>query len=320
MIYQICGFNYDCDRYIEILSEYIVDEVNEQFPLIKVVVTNSCCCDVPNGIEKFDNVGYSIHSEAKSYYCFWDGSSITFTPNRIIFYGNCFDNDRIANELSRADIVILARYHKRAVLHGSAFMYRGKAYLICAPSGAGKSTLASALVYNHNDISFLADDILCISEDGCALYKGLPSVSLMNDSLSGVFQPPSIKHPPLLDECQCKATLWLSNIYNNAQEDQLVEIGGVFFLQEPTQNENLQITKLDELGSFYEAIKNIKHKSAMISQFLKQELGIINKMTNNVFAVTLRIKRDFSLLPEITNAICTYIDKQWQQQESGVDG
>ncbi len=317
MIYQICGFNYICDRFIEKLSGYIVDEADKQFPVVKVQFSNSLSFDIPDKIEMINHLGYSAHSNNQSFYRFSDGSSILFSPDEVVFCGECFDDDRIANELSRADIVVLARYHKRAVLHGSAFMYRGKAYLICAPSGAGKSTLSSALVNNYDDISFLSDDILCIREDGHALYKGLPSVSLNNDSLKGVFKTPSVTKIASTKSNIYKKTLFFSDA-NNHMDNQIVEIGGVFFLQEPSRDNLLYIEELNSLSFLCEAVKNIKHKPAMINQLLLQEMQILNNLAKSTFAVKLRIKHDYSVLHEITSNIIEYIDKRRLQQEGRV--
>ena len=50
------------------------------------------------------------------------------------------------------------------LLHGSAVVHDGRAYVFCAPSGTGKSTLAGALV--DAGATFLADDVCSIEQTG----------------------------------------------------------------------------------------------------------------------------------------------------------
>ena len=56
------------------------------------------------------------------------------------------------------------------LLHGSAVVWNGRAFIFCGPSGAGKSTLASALC--RAGCEFLSDDLSMIQPDA----TGVPSV------------------------------------------------------------------------------------------------------------------------------------------------
>lgn len=313
MIYQICGFNLICDHYFEKLSDYVFDKTHDLFPVVHVSIAEKLTFDIPDKVEMTNHLGYSAHSKCQSYYRFMDGSSIFFSPSEVVFCGECFDNERIGNEISSADIVIISRYHKRAVLHGSAFMYQGKAYLICAVSGAGKSTLSSALVKFHSGVSFLTDDIICIREDGQAMYSGLRTVSLNEDSLRGIFKCTSNLHdnPAIGNSTRTKTSLTLFS-EDKYENNQVVEIGGVFFLQEATHDNLIEIEELDHLSFFCEAMKNIKHKPAMINDLLLQEMTILNNLVSSTHAVKIRIKHDYSSLCEIANRVIEYIDKRKQ--------
>jgi len=197
-------------------------------------------------------------------------------------------------------------------LHGSAFYYRDKAYLICAIPGAGKSTLSTAIAKYHEDVSFLTDDIICVKEDGQSMYRGVQKVNLNNDSYNHLCGKSN-------NGLMTYSTNVLDNqktTYNLKSQDKLVidqniEIGGVFFLYPPIEDSLIKIEKLNKFDFFCEVMKNIKYRKSMVDEILLQEMGIVNNMTNrNIFGVKLQIKHDYSLLQEVTDQIIGYINNQ----------
>jgi hypothetical protein len=70
------------------------------------------------------------------------------------------------------------------LLHGSAVVHDGRAFLFCGDSGAGKSTLAAALV--QAGASFLADDVCSIELSDSAVPRAIADgrfLSLYHDSI-----------------------------------------------------------------------------------------------------------------------------------------
>ena len=317
MIYQIHGFNILCDQYIEQLNDYIFDEYNKDFPVISTKITSELKVNIQDGLEIFNELGRFVHSKYKNYYEFNDGTSILFSPKEIIFCGEKFDTNRLLEEISRPNIVILSRFHKRAVLHGSAFLYKGKAYLLCAYPGAGKSTLSSAITKYQSDVRFLTDDIICVKKDGASIYNGIPHVSLNKDSFQYLFNKPDHElSPPLCNSNKnSKTTCDLTTVTKAKNVQNIIEIGGVFFLDTPLEDELIKITKLNKYEFFCESIKNIKSRKSLISEFLVQEMQILNNMVNNkIFGVKLCIKHDYSKLEEITRRVLDFIDSQLQNE------
>lgn len=312
MIYQIHGFNIVCDQYIEKLKDYISDKPNENLPTINTKITTKSSLDIPDGVEVFNNWGTSIHSKRKSYYRFLDGSSILLSPREIIFCGDNFDAERLFGEISRANIVDVSRFHNRAVLHGSAFFYEKKAYLLCAYPGAGKSTLSSAITKYHSNVCFITDDIICVTKDGTSIYNGVHHVSLNDDSFKQLFDA---LHDQLITRpsnsiINPKTTYDLSS-HRNLNVPQNIVIGGVFFLDTPIEDQLIDIKELNKFEFLCEAIKNIKARQSLISELLTQEMQILNSMVqNNIFGVKLRIKHDYSNLQKITNMIVSYINNR----------
>ena len=151
--------------------------------------------------------------------------------------------------------------------------------------------------------------------DGTSIYNGLPHVSLNNDSYHQLYS--AIKDRLILSSLHLstnsKTTLDV-NTCNVPKTNQSFEIGGIFFLDKPLENELVKMEKFNKIEFFCEALKNIKFRQSLVGQLLTQEMQIVNNMVNNnIFGVKLRIKHDYSELQEITNRIVDYIDKQAQK-------
>lgn len=308
MIYSVYGFNFICEQIINKYHGRTYNQLEEKLPDVNIVKNDNLDAKMTDSVEIKNDDCVSKHSINKSYFCFNDGNSILITPKMIQFGGGKIDDKLIGG----ADIIILSRQHGRAVLHGSAFVYRKKAYLVCACPGAGKSTLSAAMSKYHKNISTLTDDIICVRNDGAAIYNGLSNISLNYDSYSylqaGDGNPLSVLSPRI--SAGFKTIIDVKSDYTNTAISSY-EIGGIFFLQEPLESDLIMIEELNEIELFYESLKNIKFRKYLVGELLAQEMKVINNMVNkNVFGVKIRIRHDYSQLHKITNMIIDYIDKR----------
>lgn len=157
-----------------------------------------------------------------------------------------------------------SRYHKRAVLHGSAFLYKEKAYLILANPGAGKSTLTTAMVKYHNEISFLTDDIISVAEDGKIMFKGIHLVNLNDDSLNELFSQ-HLHNEVFFRKRGINEEKTVCNIQvlDSTTNLQSVKIGGIILLDHPILDEIIKIKRLDKVQAFCDIVKNVKFKKSI---------------------------------------------------------
>lgn len=261
MIYQIYGFNMVCDCMIEALKEYSRNRANEELPTVTVSRVDRLCDDMNDGVKVAEDYADAIFTNNKCNFSLVDGLKIQISSNNIIFCRDRIDSKRVGEELDGPALIVLSRYHKRAVLHGSAFLYKGKAYLLMAYPGAGKSTLAMAMTKYYRDIFFLTDDIICVEKDGSAMFRGMHSVNLNDDSMHGLRMWP-YNHDKIRSSMGVNSDKTVCNIgfsFNKVNRNR-IPLGGIIFLGKPITEDLIQIRKLDFEESFYESIRNIKLK------------------------------------------------------------
>lgn len=310
MIYQIYGFNMVCNCFIETLQEYISDVFDEELPTVSVSAVDNFDSNVVNGIKISGDYADAVFTNQVCHFHLFDGVEIRIAPNNIMLSGECIHGKRVGEELNGPSVIVLSRYHKRAVLHGSAFLYNGKAYLVLAYPGVGKSTLSTAIVMYHKDISFLTDDIICVEENGKAMFRGIHSVNLNADSLHGLMMLSDdngkVESCIGIDSTKTTCNMGLSGKDKNAN---VIPLGGVFLLGSPLTHDLIRIRKLDSIQSFCEIMRNIKMRTTMTSDLLMQEMNIINRMIQqDIFIVKLHIEHGYTKLEKITNALREYID------------
>ncbi|MBP7064093.1 hypothetical protein [Ferrovibrio sp.] len=156
---------------------------------LKVDVT-FCLGDVPKQLD------HSTHRGAN-----WMANKNQFLLDlphigRFLAYDGCRLIICPASGIAVDDILVFATgtalagilYQRGAwLLHGSAVLDSGRAFMFCGPSGAGKSTLAGAL--SRNGCDFLADDVCSVeqSESGHTLIQPDGRVlRLYNDSIAQI--------------------------------------------------------------------------------------------------------------------------------------
>jgi len=309
MIYQLYGFNLLYDYKIKNLEKYIRNTIDEELPVVEVLVTDSMEDCVDKAVDINGEHAKAKFSERLCLFELVDGSKIQITKEKILMSGENMNQERVGNEINGPTIIILSRYHHRAILHGSAFMYKGKAYLILASPGFGKSTLTTAMIKNQEEIEFLTDDIICVSEDGTQIFNAIHSVNLNDDSLN-VLQEilrRQKKVDSTLNIYSEKTTCDLNLIRNGKQNT--VPLGGIMILSDPINKGTIKIEELDNVKALFEIVKHIKMRTTITSSFLTQEMGIINKMIRNgEFVVKMQIEHDYNKLETITGLIKEYID------------
>lgn len=310
MIYQVYGFNIIHDQSIFPLKEYEINYLNKNLPTVKVSVVDKLEGDKESKVEIINEYAHAYFSKDQSFFELADGGVLKVTSDEIVLCGECFDIKRISEELNGPSIIMESRYHKRAVLHGSAFLYKGKAYLILANPGAGKSTLTTAMVKYHNEISFLTDDIISVSEDGKVMFKGIHLVNLNDDSLNELFSQ-HLHNEAFFRKRGIKEEKTVCNIqiFDPTPKLQSVEIGGIILLDHPISDEVIKVKRLDKVQAFCDIVKNVKFKKSITNEILLQEMNVINKMIDNeIFVIRLQLKHDYRKLRDITMAVKNYID------------
>ena len=307
MVYTVHGFNFLCNTRINKYCEYIMGYAGNNLPTVRIIKADNSNINMPENVEISNDFCTSKHSAEKSYFQFVNGNSILITHDEIRFGGN-IDEKLIGGP----DIIILSRLHNRAVLHGSAFSYHDKAYMVCACPGAGKSTLSAAMTKYHKDIAVLTDDIISIDNSGISVFKGLPHVSLNKDSCDQLFADADSSTIVSSNSDKSTIRVGISNITAPVQN---YKIGGVFFLYPPLTDKLMEIQKYNSVEFFCEALKNIKFRRSLVEQTLSQEMKIIHNMVSLApFGVKLRIKHDYSKLQEITGRIVDYIETEKQNE------
>jgi len=299
-----------CSCFIEALQEYISDVYDKELPMVSVSVVDDLGNDVVDGVKISGDYADAIFTNQMCHYKLFDGVEIRIAPDNIMLRGECIHSRRVGEELDGPSIIVLSRYHKRAVLHGSAFLYNKKAYLVLAYPGAGKSTLSTAMVMYHKDISFLTDDIICVTGNGKAMFRGIHSVNLNDDSLHGLMM--SSSNNSKVESCigiESEKTTCNMSLSDKEKNCNVIPLGGIFLLASPLTEGLIEIQKLDSIQSFCEIMKNIKMRTTMTSDLLMQEMNIINKMIQqDVFTVKLRIEHGYTKIEKITNALREFID------------
>ena len=312
LIYQIYGFNLVHNQLITALQAYGSDTCDKELPIVIVSQTDNLVNDIKNSMGTVGRFVDAAFTDDECFLSLHNGDRIYITHGRISLCGNYFDSKRVGEEMNGPSIIIASRYYKRAVLHGSAFCYHGKAYLVLAYPGAGKSTLSTAMVKYHKNISFLTDDIICISEDGKWMFRGVHFVNLNDDSLDKLFGTGNeyAGHGFRKMPEDLKTTCDMRK-YDLQVRDNVIEIGGIFVLSTPVSDGLIKIRKFDVLQSFCEILKNIKLRKMMTGDLLTQEMEIINKLIRrDIFVAELKVQHDYSKLEEVTDRLREFIDEQ----------
>ena len=153
---NLYGFNVVTDYDLPAMESYKADMILPQLPTLKVRVKKQLDNRIADGI-RAESGSVKVTYSSTMNYAEVDGKyDVEITAEGIQFSDSVSNAEYIYAEITGSSIIMASRFHNRAVLHGSAFLYKNKAYLIIALSGSGKSTLTSALVkYQQIDYMFI---------------------------------------------------------------------------------------------------------------------------------------------------------------------
>ena len=311
MIYQVYGFNIKCDYYIEYLKDYISMNTDTTLPLIDILTSSRLDNDIVSQAELKNDDVHGFFAPNKTFLKLKKGLTISISNNCINMGGKSINYQEIGEEINGPSIIITSRYNGRAVLHGSAFLYKEKAYLIIALPGSGKSTLTAAMAKHRSDILLITDDIICVSSDGTSIYRGVHGVNLNADSLNELFSDNNKINGSFIKKgINEPKTFCFGDTLGKVSTTNSFKIGGVFFLQSPLESGLISFEKLNEFDFFCDLIKNIKLKSLMPKNIMLQEMNILDKVSKTAFATKIQIIHDYTKLNSIEDTIVDYIDEQ----------
>ena len=318
IIYTIYGFRFHCDLHLDALSKYSDNHGIIDYPEIRIMTLQSDISPSIGCFPPLENAyGHFFPMTDSGLFVYKDKTNIYLTPRSLEISPQSFVSQRIYHEICGASLIILSRFHHRAVLHGSAVCYKGKAYLFCALPGFGKSTLTAAFIAFHPEVFLLTDDIICIDKQGRYIFRGVSHVYLNHDSFL-FFNSMNL---PLRNWREAQTNQnndqkYMLSVIENAESTppnhMTVPIGGVFFIGPPCASGLLQITPLESSDLFLETIKHMKFKDSMDCKAMKNELNAITRLTANseILGAQICLERDYSLLDTISNMILRYIDEQ----------
>lgn len=307
MIYQLYGFNIIYSNVIETLQEYAHPYCDSALPTVSLSIMDNIENDVVDAVEVFGKYSHLSISDEKSFFHLIDGSKVRITPTTLSLCGNYSQTEKIGLELNGPNIIVLSRYHNRSVLHGSAFCYQGKAYIVLAPPGAGKSTLSAAMAKYQDSICFITDDIICATKEG-TIYPGIHSVNLNNDSFAKLFTP-SAHNAKITDTDTPQKVTQNMNTRISFRTKSALPLGGVIILGDPLKTGTIKIQELSFKQSFFEVVKNIKLKNGMTPKMMTNELDIIRcLLKNDIFVIKLQLEHDYAKLKSASNILQSFID------------
>lgn len=203
-------------------------------------------------------------------------------------------------------MLFASRLHSRAVQHGGAFVHDSKAYLVIAQSGVGKSTFCSSMrIFQNTPI--ISDDILSISSCGRYTYNGLHMLKLVPDDLRKIYNETHLMDEQVeMLEIHPNQLKWLCH-WNDNTCLPMYPIGGIIFLMPHEGSELISINELNSIQSFQMLTQNIKMRATLSPAMLINELDILKELSAVCPAYQISIKRDYGLLPQITENIMRII-------------
>ncbi len=303
---SVFGFNINTNMDIKFTPSVLS---HPELPLISIEVVENLC--IPDNITLFESNSMVSCYFGENIYVLNASNNelIVVTPSRVLVRpGTEYYVDLSEfNACFGPGLLLLSRLHKRAIVHGSAFLYNNKAYLVIAPSGIGKSTFCAAMSVYHNT-PCIADDILVISTDGKYVYTGIPVINLNQDVLLSMGRTdkqyftdhpePGVKYR--YEQCDVKLTESLHKY----------EIGGLVFLDTPLESENdiLAISPVDSTTQFLKLFRNVKLKKSLNKQALVNEIAVLQSINNTQLSINVRLKRSLPLLDEQMKQILLMIN------------
>lgn len=309
MIYSnLYGFNVVTDYDLPAIESYKADMILPQLPTLKVRVKKQLDNRIAAGICAERGSVKVTYSSTMNYAEVNGKYEVEITAEGIRLSDSVSNAENIYAEITGPSIIMASRFHNRAVLHGSAFLFKNKAYLIIALSGSGKSTLTSALV-KYQQIDYITDDIICIAADGKTMFNGFHIVHLNGDSWEKLGYAEKGHDADIIFDRELKLG-YSGKEFNTLAGSSQFEIGGTFFLYPDVYQSEIKIEEFGGMEYFIEAIRNVKIRESLTEKLLVQEWNILHRFTENTFACRLYFPHDYEKIREVTDVIVTYLDKE----------
>lgn len=186
------------------------------------------------------------------------------------------------------------------LLHASAVVHQGRAYLFCGPSGAGKSTLASAMA--RAGCAVLADDMCAIDwRDGVAMVQ--------TDGRALRLYPDSIEHMALADAMGPRVRRQIDKYHvtppaSAGLPDGGVPLGGIYMLADANSVVPAGITRLPAISAAQALLRQSYRRRIALAysqdgQLARHTAAILSGTTVHA----LHRPRDLTRIDETTGAL-----------------
>jgi hypothetical protein len=302
ILYQLYGFNIVTSE-IPLLRDY--HSICESSDLPTVSVKTASRIKLPASCQHLvqqQDTRFMFVSDDECYIDSKDNHRLVVNKGGILVQNREGNNSILFEEIMGPDLILLSRIYGRAILHGSAFLYNDRAFLVIAPSGVGKSTLTSAIV-NHQLAHFITDDIISVDIEN-NIFNGLHIVSLNMDSANRIdfHRNKTCAFSSLrMDE---KIGFQMKPVVSSK-----TPIGGVFFLQPHNSTELIAYEKINPFSAFQQLIKNTKMQNTLTSSLFKQELHVLEHLAFSVPAYTLSVIHDYTQLQSVTQEVIQLLER-----------
>lgn len=193
------------------------------------------------------------------------------------------------------------------LLHGSAVIYKGRAFVFCGPSGAGKSTLAAALV--RSGCELLADDISSIE----LADNGVPYVQADGRFLR--LYPDSIDNTGMADGIGARVRLNIDKFHvtpptGRHERIEGVPLGAIYMLAESNAAIDPHIGRMSLVSAAQSLLRQSYRRRIALAyssegQLARRTSAILSR--SGVYLLTR--PRDFALLDKTVEQLRIHWDQ-----------
>ena len=304
-VYSIFGFTYIVDTDIAALKDYEIEKPDLTLPIIcfrKGFINNA----FHEAKFIYDNeIAFSVVSDTEMRVELRTGGRFQITKGLVIYEDA--DEIEILTNLVGPITYFESRLFNRCIFFFYSFIFNNKAYLLVGVSGTGKSTLSSALSC-YQKVLLYADDLLCVSSSGKEIFNGFRVAKLLPDSMNTLFHSPEDEKYIKLNPFDEAKRIYTGAKIGNLIEKYMYPIQGVFFLDPKDTDSEIHFRSLTKIEYFSFLSRSRIFRAATTTHVLAQDLEIISNMTSNSWGIELSLKRDFSYLPNATDAIMDFIN------------
>lgn len=196
----------------------------------------------------------------------------------------------------------------RLVLHGSAVVFAGRAYVFCGPSGRGKSTLAAALC--AAGCQFACDDLAAITVDAAGqpqLWPDGRQLKLLDNSID-CLQLQALRGQ------EVRAGLGKFYVQPQRPVSGPVPLGGIYLLREERLQQQLQLTAMSRVDAAQELLQESYRRKLVMALAMNaggEHMRITAAIVHKVPVMQLQRPRDLQRLPEGVDLLLQH----WRQAQ-----